>query len=560
MITWIQIRVQKHLKLLFASLLVVMVVTFVLTIGNQSFFGSHDNARARIKDFYGYNLASEGTKSYLETVARISLQLNPELRMQTPSAYDLEAYSHSRAAALSIAKSLGIVEPDDAQLRAHVKTMVLFQDEKGVFSAQRYKMIMDAFRTGMRVPESTVLSVLSDDWRIAQVRALLGGAGFVSPEVIALQRQSAGTKWTFAVAQVPSGTFSPKIDSDDATLLSYYEANKARFQIPEKLLLKQVRFPAVAFVADVAQPTDAEVEAAFQRGKARYRPADLKADAEGKYPDFAMDGAIRARVVQDIVQARAVQMAAQKADEFTMVLWREEVPADSPRVTELATSLKAQVTALPAFAKGAPPASPDARPSDIDSQWTLAASERYFSDVVSSPGGASVFLYMGTIPSRMPSFDEVKGEVLSTYQDEKKNELFAARGEELRCKLQAAVKAGRSFEDTAKALGLTVSAYSDLKLDAAPAELMIPGGPLEIVTRLEDGAVAPMQLNEKGGFIAYLTKRDIPAFDTVQAAPDEVAALHANAAIQDGWGVVDALSARRQSELEKIEHGEKKAE
>jgi hypothetical protein len=362
------------------------------------------------------------------------------------------------------------------------------------------------------------------------------------------------------VAQVPSGTFSPKIDSDDATLLKYYEANKARFEIQEKILLKQVRFPAVAFVADVAQPTDAEVEATFQRGKARYRPADLKADAEGKFPDFAMDGAIRARVVQDIVQARAVQTAAQKADEFTMVLWREEVPADSPRVTELATSLKAQITALPAFAKGEPPASPDARPSDIDSQWTLATSERYFSDVVPSSGGASVFIYMGTVPSRLPSFDEVKGEVLAAYQDEKKSELFAARGEELRGKLQAAVKAGRSFEDTAKTLGLTVSTYSAIKLDAAPAELMVPGGALEIVTRLEDGSVSPMQLNEKGGFIAYLQNRDIPALDTVQAAPDEVAALRTNAAAQDGWGVVDALSERRQAELDKIEHGDKKAE
>ena len=560
MITWIQIRVQKHLKLLFAGLLVVMVVTFVLTIGNQSFFGSHDNARARIKDFYGYNLASEGTKSYLETVARISLQLNPEFRMQTPSAYDLEAYSHSRAAALSIAKNLGIVEPDDAQLRAHVKTMVLFQDEKGVFSAQRYKTIMDAFREGMRVPESTVLSVLSDDWRIEQVRALLGGAGFISPEVIALQRQSAATEWSFAVAQVPSEGFSPKIATDDATLLSFYEANKARFEIPQKILLKQVRFPAVAFVADVAQPSEAEIDAAFQRGKARYRPADLKADAEGKYPDFAMDGTIRARVVQDLVQVRAVQMAAQKADEFTMVLWREEVPADSPRVTELAASLNAQVTALPAFAKGEPPASLDARPSDIDSQWTLATSERCFSDVVPSPGGASVFIFMGTVPSRMPSFDEVKGAVLSAYLAEKKSELFAARGEELRGKLQAAVKAGRSFEETAKSLGLKVSTYSSLKLEAAPAELQIPGGPLEIVTRLENGAVAPMQLDEKGGFIAFLQNRDIPALDTVKAAPDEVATLRANAAAQDGWGVVDALSERRQAELEKIEHGDKTAE
>ena len=40
MITWLQNFFLKHNKWLFGSLLVVIIVTFVLTIGPQSFFGS----------------------------------------------------------------------------------------------------------------------------------------------------------------------------------------------------------------------------------------------------------------------------------------------------------------------------------------------------------------------------------------------------------------------------------------------------------------------------------------------------------------------------------------
>lgn len=550
MITWIQIRVQKHLKLLFASLLVVMVVTFVLTIGNQSFFGSHGDNQFKAKDFYGYNLANEGTKSYLNTVAQISLQLNPEFRYTGLVVADVEEYAHDRAVALSLAKSLGIAEPDEDQLRSYIRGMMIFGDASGAFSAQRYKAVVESFRTGMRVPESTMLAVISDDYRIARVRALLGGAGFISPDFISLQRQEAGTEWTFSVAQVSGAAFNPHIQADLAVLKKFYDDNQARFQIPDMISLAQVRFPSVSFVAQVPQPTEEEIAALFERSKYRYRPANLQPDAEGNLPDFAMDDAIRARVSQDIVDMRAVQLAAEKADEFTMTLWHESVSSDSPRIAELAASMNAQVTQVPPFAKGNPPPSQDVRRSDIDQQWILATSERYFSDVIPGPTGASVFIFKSRIPARMPFFEEIQDKVAEVYVAERRSELFAAHGTELRAQLDAAVRAGTSFSDAAKALGLAVEDYSSLKMDAVPPELMVRGGPMEIVTRLIPGTVSAMQINPKGGFIVCLAGKNVPAMDTVMAKPEEIDYIRKGASGQDGWGVVNALRERRKAQLE----------
>ena len=560
MITWIQLRIQKHMRILFMFFLFLVISSFVLTIGNQSFFGSHNDNHFKAKDFYGYNLASEGTKSYLNLFAQISLRLNPEFRYQGLIASDVEEYAHDRAAALSIAKSLGIAEPTDDELRAHVRGMFLFADDKGEFSVARYKEVMEDFARGMRVPESTVLSVISEDCRIEKVRELLGGAGFISPDYIALQGQMSGTEWSFFVARVPLANFNPSIPVDEATLRKFYTDNQARFQIPEKIRVQQIRFPAVSFVAQVPPATAEEIQAVFERNKFRYRPADLKPGADGQMPDFAMDDAIRARVVQDITDMRAQRLASEEADKFTMELMRASVPSDSPRIAELAASMNAQVSPVEPFAKGNPPANSDVRATDLDHLWILANSENYFSDVISSPTGASVFIFLGTIPSRMPAYEEVKVEVEAAYTAERKADLFAAYGRELRAKLSSAVSAGTPFADAAKALSLPVDNYPAIKLQTAPQEISMPGGPMEIALRLNAGSVSPMQINPNGGFLVFLASKNVPAFDSVQGKPEEVDSIRKVVSSQDGWRVVNGLSARRQAELEAEEHGGKEKE
>jgi peptidyl-prolyl cis-trans isomerase D len=552
MITWIQIRIQKHLKILFIALLVVMVVTFVLTIGNQSFFGSHDNGHFKTKDFYGYNLASENAKDFLQHSGQISAMLSQEIVATMPRNFTMEEYSNARAVGIAYAQKLGIRTPDGEALKAYVRTKPVFFDESGKFSAKRYEAIINSLETRQRISEATIVRILGEDYQISKIRELIGGAGFVLPDIVAVQRQSADTEWTFSVARLSIADFKPEVTPSDADLQKFYNDNKARFEIPDKIKLMQVRFPAVSFVASVQMPTNDEIEAFFNRNKTYYTPAAPGPD--GKAKEAVLDAVTRARVVQDLIQQNAIQKASGKASDYTVALWGAETTYDNSKVVELAKTAGAQITSLEPFAQGNPPRNQDITASQLNEMWTLATSERFFSDVIPSEGGASVFIYQGTIPSRMPSFAEVKNDVESTYIADKRESLFATHGNELQKKLTESVASGKGFSSTAKDLGMSVEDINAVKFSTASPSLLDQGGPMEVTMRQKVGGVSSFQIGEKGGFIVYLQNKKIPPADTVRAKPEEVAQIRNGFSNADGWIILGELSDKRLAELEKENH------
>ncbi|MBN1404873.1 MAG: SurA N-terminal domain-containing protein [Opitutales bacterium] len=550
MITWIQTRFQKHFKWLFMALLVVMIFTFVLTIGNQSFFGSHDTGRYKVQDFYGYNLASEGTKSYLQQAANLSANVSPEIVQQIGYGFDMEMYAKQRAVGLSLARMLGVASPDEAQLADYARSKPIFMDENGKFSAKQYKDVMNVMALRMRVPEATVIRILEEDFRIAKVREILGGAGFIDPDAIALDRQMAGTEWTFAVAQIPFDSFKPEINPSAEELKAFYDENPGRFEIPEKIQLTQVRFSTMPFVAQVESPSEEQVQAFFERNKYRYAPAPVqKEDGSYERAEPVLDETVRAAVVQDIIQSLALQAAAQKADEYTVALWREEVPQDSPRVIELAKSMGGTISQIQPYARDAAPRHADLAPSQLNAQWELATSERYFSDVLPGPGCASVLIYNSTLPSRQPAYEEVTVEVADTYQVSKKAELFIAYADQLRTSIEAGLDAGRQFADVAAELGLKSEQHDKLTLENVNAELGMSGGPLDVVSRLEPGALSPVQLTRSGAFVALLQDKQLPDLDSVRADAEQMKMIRASVSSTDAWSILAALAQKREAEL-----------
>lgn len=542
MITWIQLRTQKHLKLIFFFLLIVIVIPFVFTIGNQSFFGSHDDASLRTKDFYGYNLASESTNNYLKQTAQLSAMLSREQMMGPNHMNDTDRYANERAAAISMARMLGIAEPTEEQLRAYIRQKAMFQDDKGQFSATSYKNMIEFFETRQGVPEATLLKILAEDYRIEKVRALLGGAGFINPDIIAIERQNMGTEWTLSVAKIALSSFQPVLNADEATLKNFYETNKSRFEIKERLRLTQVRFPTVSYAGSVPLPTEEEIQAYFDS----HKPRTIKQDD----PEPVLDATRRTQISQMLIQTAAAQLAAQKADEFTLALWRENLTFDSPRVLEFAKNMGGQVKPIEPFAKGAAPKNPDADAEQLDELWTLTTSERYFSDVVSNDDGASVFIYQGTIPSRMPSYEEVAAQVKEEYTNDQRNIQFVTRGKDLQKAIQADLDSGKSFADIAKAYGLTTESFVNVKVETADRALLRDGGPLDIASRLLVGRVSAMQIDDNGGSFVYLQNKVVPPLESVSAKPEEIESIRKRFATVDGWEVLGALCDKRLAELD----------
>ena len=78
MITWIQVLLQKHHKIIFSVLLFVIIIAFVFTIGSSiPFFGGRDGSvRISRSNFYGYNLDDQYQMAQLQRQAILDLNLS----------------------------------------------------------------------------------------------------------------------------------------------------------------------------------------------------------------------------------------------------------------------------------------------------------------------------------------------------------------------------------------------------------------------------------------------------------------------------------------------------
>jgi hypothetical protein len=539
---------------MFACLLVVMVVTMVLTIGNMSFFGNDGVGEFKTREFYGYNIANEDTKTYLERAAEISAMLSRENVMEHAGRFSLEDYAKERAVGLSLAAALGIREPSDEVLRDYVRGMSIFQDENGAFSPSYYTTFVQMFRAQRGIPESSLRRILSEDYRISEVRKLLGGAGFVVPDAVALQVQAANTTWSFDVATAQASEFKPAIEPTAEELAKFFEDNKALFEIPELIQLVQIRFPIEAYASLVPMPTDEQVQAFFERNKARYAAAPQ----EGAEPaEPVLDEPTKLRVVTDMVRTLALQFASDRANDYSMALWNEQLTKDSPRITDLAAQMGAQIVPMPPFAKEAPLFDRDIDPAQLVQQWSLVDSERCFSDVLVGRAGASVLIYQGLVPSRMPEFSEIESSVREAFVQVRTRELFHEHCTQLREKAAAAVAEGKTFSEVATAMGMQVASHTSLKVGEIPQEYIVQGGPADMLVKLEPGDVSPMQMTESGAYIVHLAAKEVPPMDLAALAAEDVAMFRQSTGSVDGWMTLVALMDKRDAELDaELESGE----
>jgi peptidyl-prolyl cis-trans isomerase D len=334
----------------------------------------------------------------------------------------------------------------------------VFAGEDGQFSPANYNMALQVLQAS-GTPESTVVGVLKQDYRLQQLREIAGGPGFVLPYEVQVRGEVQRTQWTVEMASSNLESFNPAIEPREEDLRQAFEQNPARFEVPAKIELGAVLFPGTAFLSEVAAPEEGELRAYFERNKARYgQPAPQP--AEGEEPQPAPEPVfeeVREAVAADLALEKANRIAQERADAYTMELWRSEAQKLTPQALEIARGMGASVEDIAPYAENSPPRDTPVPPQALANAWSLTSSERFFSDVIPTRGGAAVLLYKGTIPARQPAFEEVRDDVAADWlasasATSSSSKATLARGYPQRH------AGGRSFKEAAEAQGLSVRA------------------------------------------------------------------------------------------------------
>lgn len=512
MITWLQNFFLKHNKWLFGGLLIVIIVTFVLTIGPQSFFGSGTTQQRESLQFYGYDLTSESDQRALAYTAEISAILHPELQVRREQLMD---YAYLRATALGIASQLGIPEPTKEELSGYVETLETFQNpQTGEFSAQAYRNMMDAMQSSDRYDAEAIATVMREDFRILQVRNALGGPDYSLPFEVQKEYVDRQTDFEVVLARYLYTSFNPEIEANEEDLLQYYNENPARYEIPETISVEALMFKAEAYMDEVPEPAEAELESWFAANKSRYETEpDADSDEEAaEIPEITLAD-VREEVIADWKTDQARKIAAKKSEQFSLRLWQESVALDSPEYTALLEHFAVDTRTVPPYPRNQPPSTQTIQAELLNSMWIYADNpNRYFSDIGQTPDGAVLLVSRGVTDSRMPEFEEVKSAVRENYFMAEKRRLFAEEGEALKATIEDRL-ADESFTEIAASLGLETEELEPFSGETVPRELL-QSTIWDQAQFLDEGALSRMILQGQAGIFAYMKSKSVPELDT----------------------------------------------
>lgn len=527
MISWIQRTFQQHFKIFFLILLGVTIVSFVATIGNMPGLGEAGPKTIK-RSFFGYNLDQQNTASEVYNDADISAQLQTGFARLNNT--QLQQYAFERIAALALADELNLPSPTQEQVVDYIKGLPAFAGPHGKFDPSRYASFRDNLETNPGIGAGAIARVLKDDVRIAHVRKLLGGPGYVLPEEIKDQLIQADSKWTVAVASVDFDSFKPAIAVNEDALKSFYSANAFRYTVPPRVGVDYVVFPAERYLPKV-KVTPAQVRAYYDAHRSEFPAPSKKTSAAGKKSlklnvekstnpdaDFA---AVQPKVKQALEEQRAKHMAAEAAADLTVAVYNQKLKPGTADFTTLLTSLGLKLKSAPPFDQATAPKDLGWSPAVIDEALKLDASNP-MSDALPVTGGSVVLFWRNTLPSYQPQLEQVHDHVVADYKENERRKEFVAFGQKLHDLLEAGLKKGDTLKAAAAAVPvkpdqpkIEVKDYPAFTLRQPPEHLN--PAILNALGNLHQGQLSAMAIADKKGFLVYAKDRELP--DTVPGSP-----------------------------------------
>ncbi|MFM7027403.1 MAG: SurA N-terminal domain-containing protein [Chakrabartia sp.] len=500
---------------LLGLLMVAFIVTGVGTpssMGVMGGVGSSDVARAGNK-----TLAVSDVARLMELEFRQARQQKPELTMaqfmqggildkmisELSDLMALQAFAETHG--MTVSDKLG-----DAEIASRTE----FQGPTGKFDESRYRQLL----ANNGVTEAQFRADV--DQQIALRHLLLPVTAsavppndLVRPYAAMLLDRRFGTALDFGTAAFAAGP-AP----DAAQLTAFYNANKARYTVPEQRVLRYAEIDT-SMVAKSAAPTEAEIVAQYKKDAATYAARETR------------------DLTQIIVQDQKV--AASIA---------QKVKAG----TSLADAAKAAGTD-PIETKGETKASFAGQSADAVAAAAYAAPKGGVVGPVKSAFGWHIVRVDAITVTPGKSLDQVRADIAKALATQKAADAFA----DLLAGIEEDVANGQTFSDVAKARGLKIVTTPPLMANGAV--LGQPGAALEarFAPVLKDAFQA--EANDDPALVALGPDKDVfYALDRViAAAPRPLADIRAQVTA-DFIADRAAKAARRAAELAlgKIQAGE----
>jgi hypothetical protein len=451
MITWLQTATSKHHRTIFGFLLVIVVVAFI----SSPFLNRTGGRFGGSVMYMGVDLSDPKVQSNYRDFLLFSGLTGQ--RQESPSLQE-------HVAQLSLARSLNIPNPSETEIRKIARNLTspanATNEREGLdkfidFASKQ----LNASDEDTRVRFETFIK---DAWRINKTLTLLTGNGHASAAQLKRMLDREHTQWTVDAATFSNANFKPTIVEDEAKAKTAFEANKEAYRLPAKMEVTAVTL--TNFTPDTAAISDDEI---VTYG---YNYAEKFKFETGKVKEQAL--AHRAELEKLIHIDRAVtNLAGLISDELAEKFPLDTTKLGAPAFTAWLNSKNAQLKTIPVFEAGSPPTIDKIPAAALLSAGDLTEKEWHTDVYRTEEGALFVFLNKRT-ESRLPEFNEVKALALANWKSAERARLMNEEIGRISQALQTETAAGKSFIDSAKKLGLTVSTPAPFTSSNLPDSLM----------------------------------------------------------------------------------------
>lgn len=505
MITWLQTNLGKHYKWAFFILLVLITVSFVFVLGVG---GGHQTTRAPERRIFGVDINSqqEMRRYSLDTSISIDLQFGE----RGLSGRRFEDYLFERLGLIGLADKLGIPGPTEKEVADFIRGLERFRGESGQFDVVRYQQFRDQINTSSQITDSDVSRVIAEDFRMRRAGELLGGPGYLQGWEADRLLASLQTEFSLDTAELSYSGFQPEVVVTEEAIASYFEQSSARYRVPERRVVRQVRFSRANFLDKVPAPDEAALLAHYTANTSKYTPPPA-APAEGQPAVPAVPKPfeeVRAEVVSAVRNEMATRLAGEAAVAFTLDLFNASLKAGSPELDSFVTSRALESLILEPFTAQAGPTGQQWTPEITREGFNLSG-ERLVTDPLALGDDYIVLVYQDTLPEQLPELATIRSTVEKDYREQERRRLFTERGIEVRRQLEEKMSAGASFADAARALELTTAQFTGVNRRSPPAGLNFA-----VFTQLDElptGQLSNMISTADKGVFVVVRERTEPA-------------------------------------------------
>lgn len=518
--------IRKHQKWLWVVIVSLTIISFVLYFSPYRRSGPELGGAPNLGSIAGKRITPEQFQQARNEVRLRYLFTHGEWPVKDELArqmgYDEERETYNRLVLLHMARELDIRVGTEAVAR--VAAEVLRSYRRGAPPS------LAAFEREVLYPGGMTREdfqrFLRHELELQQLANLTGLAGtlITAEEARAIYRHE-NEELTTALIVFPATNYLELVEVTPEKLAEFYSNNLARYEIPERVQVRYVRWDLTNFLAqadeelagltnaaalvrfglipDTAQATthftnlDAVVEAIYKQRGTNY------------YSDAASPEEAKQRIKDELRRAAALRAARKKAVEFANVLFDIE-PVRAANLDKLASESNLTVHVSAPFDMGTPPAGLEVGRAFINAAFELTEEDPLKGPIVAEDG-VYVIALDKKLPAEIPALETIREQVTRDFKYRQALAIAQQKGVEAYATLTNGLAQGKTFATVCREAGLKpifLEPFSRRTRSQPAAEEHVPLSLLkDVAFKLAPGQFSEFVPTHLGGFIVHVQGR-----------------------------------------------------